>query len=186
MMKNLVVATFASAAFATSASAVIHVFTFPLTVGEEVPAPVGGAAGTGTATVTLDDVLNTVSVTGSYSGMTSAVNASHIHGPGAIGVIAPAIVTLANTGLTAGTISVTNAPMTPANVAAMIAGNTYINVHTVTNSPGELRGQVVQGPPVVPTISEWGMIVLGLVVLTGGTLVIHRRMAQPVAASTIA
>jgi hypothetical protein len=45
-------------------------------------------------------------------------------------------------------------------------------------TPGTVVMEASGGPPLVPTVSEWGLIVMGLLLLTGGTLVI-RRKTQP-------
>ena len=52
-------------------------------------------------------------------------------------------------------------------------------------TPGQPGPIVIEGPapPPIPTVSEWGMIVLGMLVLTGGTIAIRRaRSASLVAA----
>ncbi len=46
---------------------------------------------------------------------------------------------------------------------------------------GELRGQIdtlQPPPPPIPTVSEWGLIVMTLLLLTAGTIVIRRYKAH--------
>ena len=82
------------------------------------------------------------------------VVASHIH-CGAMGVNGPVGVTLFSGGpvtlsgiLSTGTITAPNAGngcgwgSLDAVVAAMRTGDTYVNVHTLANPPGEIRGQI--------------------------------------------
>jgi len=152
------------------ASAAMHVFNFSMDGSQEVPAVV--TAATGTCAVTLDDVAETVTVSCTYSDLTSNANNAHIHA-GAVGVIGAPIVTLSFDAATSGTATVTDASMSTANVNAMIAGDTYINVHSVNNSGGEIRGQVANLP--VPAMSTWGLLCTTALVLTAGTLVLRRR-----------
>ncbi len=76
------------------------------------------------------------------------LTASHIHGPAGLGGSAAAIVTFSNAdwvqegagirlrrSFPAGTIPA-------ANIADLLAGNTYINVHTSAHAAGEIRGQI--------------------------------------------
>lgn len=148
---------------AQAALAEVIVFEITLDSSSEVPAPVvAGFTPSGTATVTLDTSLETVSVTGTYTGMTSNVTASHIHGLAGVGATASPIVTLTNAGGTTGTFSITDASLSTAEVDGMIAGLTYINVHTDNNNPGEIRGQIVPEPA-------------SLAILAVGSLVLLRR-----------
>ncbi len=60
----------------------------------------------------------------------------------------------------------------------ILSGDTYLEVRTLAHPDGEIRGQItiLQGPPIlVPTLSEWGLIVLGFMVFTGGVVLIWRR-----------
>jgi hypothetical protein len=52
---------------------------------------------------------------------------------------------------------------------------------TTTGESVVMQAGVPAGPA-VPTVSEWGLIVMGLLLLTGGTLVIRRRKTEVVAA----
>jgi hypothetical protein len=123
---------------------VVNRVTFNITLNgaNERPTPVD-PAGTGTATVTLDG--NLVTVNGTYSGMTSAVNNAHIHGPATTEQFAGVILGLTHTAGTSGTIS-GSGTLSAQNVQRVLDGLTYINIHTVNNSSGEIRGQIVSAP----------------------------------------
>jgi hypothetical protein len=107
---------------------------------EEVPA--NGSPATGSVMVTLNQATGEVSVSGTFSGLTSMVTAAHIHGPAARGMNAGIIVPLNVTGTTSGDVSGT-ATMTPANMMDMLNGMTYVNIHTTMYPQGEIRAQIV-------------------------------------------
>jgi hypothetical protein len=137
----------------TGPSPVTEEFSATLTGAAERPTPVVTAA-TGTAdfTVSGDTIYFTI-VVDSLSGPPTA---AHIHGPsGPEGVAGPILgFTLsADTTLTSGTIAsgFATAPTDPAIsqdslLVLMRNGNAYVNVHTVLNPDGEIRGQVIQQP----------------------------------------
>lgn len=105
----------------------------------EVPATT--SAGTGQATVNLDKATKTLSWTVTYSGLTGDATAAHFHGPAAPGSNAGVVVPI-------GTGSVANPAMgskvlTDAQIADLMAGKWYVNIHTKANPGGEIRGQVV-------------------------------------------
>ena len=111
---------------------------------QETPTPPVASTGTGWMTATIDTAANTISYYIAYSGLTGAVNAAHFHG-------------LSNYGAPGGvrvTLAATASPMTgtvsypAADEAAILSGRYYVNLHTVANSGGEIRGQV--SPHVVP------------------------------------
>lgn len=130
-------------AMTAPANAEIVVYEITLDPGQEVPTPtLNGVMPFGSATVTLDTTAMTVSVTGSYADMTSNVNNAHIHAPAPPGQPGSVIVPLAHTGGTSGTISVTNGTLSEAEVGFILNSKAYINIHTVNNGPGEIRGQI--------------------------------------------
>ncbi len=153
-----------------------RIYTVPLSGSQEVPPVVTG--GTGVCTVTLDDVTGAVSVSGSFSGLTSNATLAHIHGLAAAGVNAGILVTLTETGGTSGSVS-GSGTLSATNLAGMLSGLTYINIHTTNNPGGELRGQITQEVPALPW--QW-MSVLALVALAGGAFVLTRRGPLPSAA----
>lgn len=77
----------------------------------------------------------------SYSGLSSTPTASHIHGPAtpseSAGVIIPLATPVGTSGSYSGSVS-----LTPTNLAYLLAGQTYVNIHTISNALGEIRGQI--------------------------------------------
>lgn len=80
-----------------------------------------------------------------YSGLPSLANAAHFHGPANVDETAPPLIDISGfaldgfrrTGFVLGTVE-----LQPAALGNVIDGLTYLNVHTVDNPGGELRGQV--------------------------------------------
>jgi hypothetical protein len=99
------------------------------------------STGSGAATVTLNTATMTVSVQGSFTGLSSAATAAHIHGPAAPGATAPAIVVLTPQAAVAGALT-GSGTLTAAQIADLKGGMDYINVHTTDYPDGEIRGQI--------------------------------------------
>ena len=78
-----------------------------------------------------------------YADLTAAATAAHLHGPAdaetAAGVLQPLTPedTLGTTGAFSGTLT-----LTPEQLAAVVDGLTYVNIHTANHPNGEVRGQV--------------------------------------------
>ena len=129
----------------------------------------GGGARQGTGSVTLTLSGLTLSLSGSYSGLTTAMSAGHIHGPGAPGVPASVIYDLINLGVLSGTTSgtyngsitlvpvVTGYTTTAQQIADLNAGLWYLNIHDSTFPGGEIRGQIT----LVPEPSSLALLGLG-------------------------
>ena len=132
-----------------------------LLAGNENPAVTGGSGGIGPGGISLDAATNTLSIDvrwGSGNGftdLTGAAVAMHIHGPTAdptpagFGQNAGVLVGLDS--LTGFNDSPTNGGftgtvvLTDAQEAAILSNQTYVNVHTAANPPGEIRGNLVAG-----------------------------------------
>ena len=114
-------------------------FTAMLQGSQEVP--VNASAGLGTAIVNYNSSTKTLTLTGNYQNLTTAVTVSHVHGPAAPGTNAGVVFALNNTGGTSGTLSST-VVLTPIQESDLFAGNLYVNVHSVNFPGGELRGQL--------------------------------------------
>ena len=145
----------------------VYVFTADLSGSNENP-PVP-SAGSGSATVTWDTVTNQMTVNVAFSGLTSGTTASHIHccatAPANAGVATtvprfPGFPTGVTSGTYLHTLDLTDAgSYNPAFVtshggttasakaalfAGMLAGQSYLNVHTTNFPGGEIRGVLVQ------------------------------------------
>ena len=154
------VAGAAIACLATSAHAAIFVFNVALEPGQEVSAPVlGGATPTGSATVTVNTDTNFVEIMGTYSGMTSTVIGSHLHGLAGFGANASVLIGLSNTGGTSGSFS-GSGTLSASNFDGLMNGQTYLNIHTQNNGGGEIRGQVVPTPGAVALAGLAGLATL--------------------------
>ena len=104
----------------------------------EVPA--NTSSGTGMLDASLDKQSNVLTWTLTYSGLSGPVKAGHFHGPAAAG--ANAGVALPFTGSVESPIK-GSATLTAAQVADLMAGKWYVNLHTAANPGGEVRGQVM-------------------------------------------
>jgi CHRD domain len=112
-------------------------FTAVLNAGQEIPHPAGPMAGaSGKFTASVSGTKITWKLT--FNHLTGAASAAHIHA-GKKGVAGAVIVPLCGPCKTgaSGTGTLTSAQLT-----AMKAGTTYVNVHTAKNPNGEIRGQV--------------------------------------------
>lgn len=112
-------------------------FTAKMSGAAEVPAVMTN--GSGMADATLNKDTNVLKWKVTYSGLTGPATAAHFHGPAIAGSNAGVVVPFA---------SVTNPiegqqTLTPAQVADLMAGKWYANVHTATNKGGEIRGQMM-------------------------------------------
>jgi glucose/arabinose dehydrogenase len=116
----------------------------------ERPNPVN-TRGRGLATATL--VGNVLNLNLTYSGLSAAATASHIHGPASSEESAGVLVSLA--GLVAGAFGIDGSlsgpvTLTPSQLGQVINGRTYVNIHTGTHGGGEIRGQILPRTAAVP------------------------------------
>ena len=97
---------------------------------------------------TLDDVSGAFTVTtGTYQDLLGGSSAVHLHGLAGPGVSAGVIIglTLDTPGATTGTFS-GGGVLTAPQITGVLAGNTYINIHSSVFPGGEIRGQVFLTP----------------------------------------
>jgi hypothetical protein len=144
----------------------------------------GGEVGAG---ISFDDVSNILTLNvgwgsgNGFSNLSGNVTAAHIHGPTvASGVASFTQNASVKYGLDGATVgfnnSATNGGWTnttvnilPGDVAGLLAGQFYLNVHTAANTGGEIRGNLVA----VPEPSS-----VALVALVGVPVVIARMRAR--------
>lgn len=104
----------------------------------EVPPTTSRATGTVNATIWPDTRAMTYTVT--YQGLTGPATAAHFHGPAAVGMNAPPVVTS-----TVSPSPITgSATLTEKQFADLQAGLWYYNVHSAAFPNGEIRGQMVR------------------------------------------
>jgi hypothetical protein len=130
-----------------------NTFTASLNGANERPTPTTSTA-TATASFTSSTsggtttIQYTVTMTG--GALTGPITAAHIHGPADASTNANPIVTLqvTSTGTTGVVVSGSFTSTGNATInmdqllTHMLAGNTYINLHTAANPNGEIRGQI--------------------------------------------
>ncbi len=134
-------------------SADVRVFAIGLDSGQETPLPnLNGANPSGSARVVLQVSTGAVEVVGEYAGMTSNVSAAHLHGLADPGRNAGVIFGFTTTGGMSGTLT-GKSILSAASLAGLLAGRTYVNVHTANNSSGEIRGQVIEAVAVDPRLT---------------------------------
>lgn len=113
--------------------------------------PPNASPGTGSAVMTLDTVANTLTMTLNFSGLLGTQSNCHVHGPGGFGVPAGVLVPLP-----LGTFSNQVFAITDTIEGHILAGLTYINVHSTVFPGGEIRGQILQTVSVDDT--PWGKV----------------------------
>ncbi len=132
--------TVAGAAAARTQATMINV-TAAMTAAQEVPAPTGdvtAARGTFSATVTRSETGAVMTWQLSFSGLTGAAGAAHVHiaprgqpGPVVVPLCGPCVSPASGT-----------ANIDASVLNALETGRAYANVHTAANAPGEIRGQI--------------------------------------------
>jgi len=125
--------------FAGAARQATVKFKAALNVGQEVPHPKGTKVGaSGRFTATLTGTKLTWNLT--FTHLSGPATQAHVHG-GVKGKSGPVLIPLCTPckSPVSGTATVT-----AAEIAAMKAGKTYVNVHTTKNPAGEIRGQVTR------------------------------------------
>ena len=115
----------------------------------------------------IDTDANTVTYHISFTGLVAAETAAHIHGFTDPGVNAGVLV-----GLPAGNPKIGVWAYAEADEAGILAGKTYVNIHSAAFPAGEIRGQIVplnafideaqEVPPTGSAAIGWGTFVLDI------------------------
>jgi hypothetical protein len=109
---------------------------------QEAPTRVTTTA-TGTISGTYNKTTNILQYTITWTGLSSAPSAMHLHAPSDPGVAAPVKTPIAGFSATAsGSINRTDTLKTETDEADFLMGKWYYNIHTPANPGGEIRGQI--------------------------------------------
>lgn len=114
---------------------------------DNLQVPVFDYGGTGSGTLTLDSGTGAWSISGTFN-FNSPYHSTdaHIHGPGGAFVNAAIVAPLSFTsGVTAGTFS-GSGTFTGPQMADLLAGLYYVNIHSDFYPSGEIRGQLTAVP----------------------------------------
>ena len=145
-------------------------FTASLSPANE-PSVTGNPTGSGTFTATLDTSTHVFTWNATFTGLTGNATLAHIHGPFPSGTTTSAgvllnfdplspngqagtnfVFTKAPAGTISGSFTLSPAASITTQVKGdsleklILAGLTYVNVHTATNGAGEIRGQLTKKP----------------------------------------
>ena len=147
---------------------------------QSVPPNASEAAGSGTATLAPDTKV--FSWDFSYSGLEGTETAAHFHGAAAACETAGIQVTLAT-----GSPKVGSTTLTDAQIADLLAGLWYVNIHTNLYPGGEIRGQVMPTPLLdpIPDNITTGDIEISLIPVATGFTAPNWAIAAPGHASRL-
>ncbi len=168
-----------------------HIQTFTGTFAPEL----AGATGSGSVTIEYEDEISALTITASFAGLSGTVTQSHIHCCQAVAGTGNVGIALGNPSLTDFPLGVTSgayshtfdlntaafygaafinnnggvAGAKAALLAGLSAGTSYLNIHTSTFAPGEIRAQLVPEP------GTYALMLAGIGLLG---LAAHRRRSR--------
>ena len=137
--QSLLTAVLAWTSTAPMIASAAETTTFSATLSGAAEVPANTAVGTGSLEATLDKDTNTLTWKMTYVGLTGPATGAHFHGPAMPGANAGVVVPFAS----AVSPLEGKATLTAAQVADLMAGKWYANVHTAANPGGEIRGQLM-------------------------------------------
>lgn len=139
-LRHIISATILLVALSVSVAMAAGDYCAVLDGTQEVPPKLTPATGFGH--MTLSATNDTLYYSVQYSGLLAARTAAHFHAPAPPGVNAGVVQGIAGAGPTSDTI-VGIWLIPAAQLANLLAGQMYVNVHTSVYPGGEIRGQLV-------------------------------------------
>lgn len=111
----------------------------------------------------------------SYSNLSSSAIGAHLHDSSLDGECSGSstLKTFPIEGSTSGFVN-GSVSLDAVETAALFAGDLFFDIHTAANADGEIAGKKTKDPKKTPTVSQWGLMGLTLLLMTAGTLVIAR------------
>jgi hypothetical protein len=156
--------------FTTSSRAATVQFDAVLDGLQETP-PVA-TTGNGLGTLFLNDVTGGYTISGTFQSLIGTANNAHIHGPAPPGTPAGVVVGLTfDFGATSGNYS-GSGTFTGIQMADLLAGLYYVNIHSTFRPGGEIRGQLVRVP------EPASAVLLGSGIAAVVVIVLRRRRAS--------
>jgi hypothetical protein len=156
-----------------SALAAVHDLSATMSGGQVVPP--NAATATGTCSATIDDATGVATVTGSFSGLTSAAIHVSLHGLAGRGSTAPVLIPATTFSMaTSGTFSM-SATLPTSDIAGVIGGQAYCEADDPAFPQGEIRGQLLSGA-LAPAFSPSSLALI-VAALAVGALGMGRRRA---------
>jgi hypothetical protein len=116
-------------------------FSGTMSGANEVPAV--SSTATGSVSGSFDGTSRILTITITYSGLSSAITAWHVH-KGAVGVSGSPVPGLNYGTLGASPFTWVSGALDAAMEADLMSNQWYVNIHTVDNGGGEIRGQLAK------------------------------------------
>lgn len=171
-MKTRFVVSVALKLIATAVSSQAAIVTLQADLAGTNEVPPNASPATGVAIMVIDTDTRAFTLDLTFTGLQSPTTMAHIHnapagvnGPVIFGLDNPATWALVPLGFTSFSTAGAQASPTPFpadRLAALLAGETYVNVHTENVPSGEIRGQllVVPAPGVAALCSMAALVTL--------------------------
>jgi hypothetical protein len=138
LVRGSLIAAAALGLVASPAGAVVKNFMSVINAGQEVPQTASNSFGVGFYTFDTQTKALCWQISFNPADLSSAENAAHIHGPASPGVDGVIII-----GLPLGSPKNGCQAIDSATESALKRGQLYVNMHTVNNTGGEIRGQII-------------------------------------------
>ena len=113
--------------------------SFRATLSGAAEVPSNASPASGTLEASFDKASSVLKWRVTYTGLTGPATMAHFHGPALPGANAGVVVPFPS----AASPAEGSATLTPAQLADLMAGKWYVNVHTAQHPGGEIRGQVL-------------------------------------------